>query len=807
MPLGEKLGKLSIAILENFVEDKLGKKFVDELRAPTDRAMAVATAPEHAEDRFKKEFDDKELAHAMFVDLPAAAPSVLLSAGKFYDHPTDPDFQQNLEKILTSEFKNISKERVKTAVDFYLEILTEELALADETFRENARALSDLRVVQILKRVEQHLANQSSVNQEQFALRSLHQLPPAPADFTGREEQLQQVVDALAQHKGAAISGLTGMGGIGKTALGLVAAHRIESQYPDAQIFLDLKGVTEPLSASDALRHVILSFEPQADLREANEDGLAALYQSLLTDKKVLVFMDNARNAAQVQSLILPESCALIVTSRLNFSLPNMNPLKLNVLPENQAIDLLHELCKRIGGTAKDIAELCGYLPLALRIAGTFLAEHNDWTPKEYAERLKAKRLSALKGEEQDERFDLENVLGESYEQLTQDEQKYWRMLAVFPASFKREGGAAVWELDEDATRDVLSKFNRMSLLDYDKRTERYSLHDLLAEFSNIKLSDEENLEASLHHAKYFMNVAEVADNLYCQGGEKVMQGLGLLDAEWTHIQAGQKWAVANMNIRKEIVELVMLYPNASESCLHLRLLSRKLIDWLISAVDVARLLDRKDFEATHLGGLGTVYRFLGEMREAIKAHEQALEMLHAIGDFSGEASNLGNLGRDYFELGYAGQAIPCYEKALTIFRTLGDRQGEANSIGHIGMAYHVINENLKAVENIKKALAITQEIGDRKNEASWIGCLGLIHESSNDPTRALKQYDKALAITQEIGDRLNEGIWLGNIANTHYQSGHKRKAMRFTRQALAIFEAIESPYAQKARDLLKEWG
>ena len=221
-------------------------------------------------------------------------------------------------------------------------------------------------------------------------------MPPAPADFTGREEQLKQVLEALAQHKGAAISGLTGMGGIGKTALGLVAAHKIESQYPDAQIFLDLKGVTEPLSASDALRHVILSFEPKADFREANEDQLAALYQSILMDKKVLVFMDNARDAAQVRTLIPPESCTLIVTSRWHFTLPHMDPLRLDVLPENQAIDLLNELCKRIGGTAKDIAELCGYLPLALRIAGTFLAEHNDWTPKEYAERLKAKHLSCV---------------------------------------------------------------------------------------------------------------------------------------------------------------------------------------------------------------------------------------------------------------------------------------------------------------------------------------------------------------------------------------------------------------------------
>ncbi len=596
--LSEKLGKLSIAILENFVEDKLGKKFVDELRAPTDRAMAVAAALGHTENRFKKEFEDQELARAMFVDLPADKKTLGAAVGKFYDHPTDPDFRKTLLEILPGAFKKkVARARIEKAVDTYIAWLTEELMQEDDTFRSNATSISTVRgekwqkeQLEVIKRIEQLLANQSSVNrsvnQEHLVLRSLHQLPPAPADFTGRKEQLKQVLDALAQHKGAAISGLTGMGGIGKTALGLVAAHKIESQYPDAQIFLDLKGVTEPLSASDALRHVILSFEPKADLREANESQLAALYQSLLMDKKVLVFMDNARDAVQVRTLIPPESCALIVTSRWHFTLPHMDPLRLDVLPENQAIDLLHELCQRIGGTAKDIAELCGYLPLALRIAGTFLAEHNDWTPKEYAERLKAKHLTALKGEEQGERFDLENVLGESYEQLTQDEQKYWRMLAVFPASFKRDAAAAVWELDEDAARDLLSKFNRMSLLDYDERAERYSLHDLLAEFAQAELSDEENFNTSFRYAKHYMNVAETSDQLYRQGSKNMMQGLALFDSEWTHVQAGQKWAVANINARKEIAELVMLYPDAGVYCLDLRLPPRLKISWLESAVE-----------------------------------------------------------------------------------------------------------------------------------------------------------------------------------------------------------------------------
>ncbi len=558
------------------------------------------------------------------------------------------------------------------------------------------------------------IINNTTVNlsPEKIPLRNLHQLPPAPADFTGREEQLEQVLGALKEHKGAAISGLTGMGGVGKTALGLVAAHQIASQYPDAQIFLDLKGVTDPLSASDALRHVILSFEPTADLREANEEQLAALYQSLLADKKVLVFMDNARDAAQVRPLIPPEACALIVTSRWRFALPHMEPLRLDVLPQEEAVELLLEICRRIGASASEIAGLCGRLPLALRIAATFFVEHGDWQPREYIERLKAKRLKMLKGEEDHrKKFDLELILGASYEQLTRDEQKYWRMLAVFPASFKRGAAAAVWGLDEDAARDLLSKFNRMSLLDYDEKNERYSLHDLLAEFARGKLSKEENFSASFNHANYFMKLAGDADELYLEGGQKILQGLALFDSEWTHIQAGQGWAAANRNASKEITELVMMFPGVSAYCLDLRLPPRAKINWLQSAVTAARALERKDMEGVHLGNLGLAYADLGEARKAIEFYEQALSIAREIGDRRGEGNALGNLGSAYLNLGEARKAIEFYEQALAIAREIGDRRGEGNALFNMSLALHGLGEKEKALSYAKKALEIFEAI------------------------------------------------------------------------------------------------
>ena len=96
------------------------------------------------------------------------------------------------------------------------------------------------------------VGNNNIINQtpKQIKLSSLHQLPPAPADFTGREKLVEELLKDFESHKGATISGLTGMGGIGKTALGLVVAHQIVEKYPDAQIFLDLKGTTRTIKCN-----------------------------------------------------------------------------------------------------------------------------------------------------------------------------------------------------------------------------------------------------------------------------------------------------------------------------------------------------------------------------------------------------------------------------------------------------------------------------------------------------------------------------------------------------------------------------
>ena len=152
---------------------------------------------------------------------------------------------------------------------------------------------------------------------------ALHQLPSPPADFTGRAQELVDLVQAV-HHGGATISALQGQGGVGKTALALMVAKRVVLDFPDAQIYIDLLGSgPAPLTAAQAMAHVLRSFEPERKVPD-DEAELAGRYRSLLHGRRVLLLMDNAAGAGQVTPLLPPLGCTLLVTSRQFFTLPGL---------------------------------------------------------------------------------------------------------------------------------------------------------------------------------------------------------------------------------------------------------------------------------------------------------------------------------------------------------------------------------------------------------------------------------------------------------------------------------------------------
>lgn len=483
------------------------------------------------------------------------------------------------------------------------------------------------------------VGNNNVINQtpEQIRLGSLHQLHQPPADFTGREELIDHLLKDFDAHKGATISGLTGMGGIGKTALGLVAAHKLAEKYPDGQIFLDLKGTTEPLSAIDIARHAILSFEPTADLRALDDTNMFAAYQSVLHGKKVLLYLDNARSAEQIASLRPPHTCAMLVTSRWTFSLPGLQTRRVDVMSEDDAKNFLLELCNRTGEKSAELAKACAYLPLALRISGSFLQVNNDWSVEKYLTQINdpKKRLttlihSRLEADLKSEP-DLLATFELSYGELSEEDRKHWRMLGVFTASFDWAAASAMWELEDDETIKLLGLLKRYSLLEYDENLSRYRVHDLLADYAYSKIEDVEEQEIRLKHASHYKDVLSAADDLYLEGGEKVVLGLRLFDLEWEHIRTGQAWAVATSSTNKRSLELCVAYPNAGVYVLHLRQLARDTIQWLNIALLAAREIGDRRGEGAALGNLGIALYGLGENEKGIGLVKQALTIFDSI--------------------------------------------------------------------------------------------------------------------------------------------------------------------------------
>ncbi|MFZ0889296.1 MAG: tetratricopeptide repeat protein [Candidatus Binataceae bacterium] len=631
------------------------------------------------------------------------------------------------------------------------------------------------------------------------------QLPPPPADFVGREAELDEIVAAV-RKGGAAISGLRGMGGIGKTALALKIGETLAPDFPDGQLYVDLKGArhasdppeAKPLTVAEAMAYVIKSYDRTAQLPES-EAELRALYRVVLAGKRALLLMDNALDREQVEPLIPPAGCVLLVTSRRNFTLPGLFAKNLDSLPPPQARELLLKIAPRIGDHADEIAKLCGYLPQALRNAAGALSERPDLSLADLVRRMSdAQQRLKLTG--------VELSLTVSSGLLSPDLKGRWLQLAVFPDSFDRPGAAAVWGLPPDAAQDTLGELLRYSLLEWNSASGRYRLHGPVRDFAGAQLGEAARAEAQSRHAMHYRNVLATTQRLYLQGGEAVPQGLALFDLERGNIRAGQAWSVVHAAGDDLAARLCVDYPDAGAYVLSLRLHPRERIEWLGAALGAARRLGDRGAEGNLLGGLGNAYHALGDCRRAIEFHEQARAIFREIGDRRREDVALANLGIAYYSLGDYRRAIKFHEQALAIAREIGDRRGESSALGTLGSAYYSVGEYRRAAEFDEQHLAIAREIGDRRGEGAALGNLGLAHHSLGDHRRAIEFYERQLAIAREIGDRQGEANALFNSALALAALSDRAEAIARAEAALKIYEQIESPDAATVRKALAEW-
>jgi len=594
------------------------------------------------------------------------------------------------------------------------------------------------------------------------AVNALHQLRSPVGDFVGREQEIKNLINALRRDSHACISG---MGGIGKTELALFVAEQLKADYPDAQFFINLQGTdAKPRAPEEVLANCIRAFlGPEVKLPE-DRDQLSQLYRSQLSDRRVLLLLDNAADSLQVRQLLPPTGSALLVTSRQAVVLPRMTPLTLHPLTDEEARQLLLEIAPRAEPAAEQICTLCGYLPLAIRAAGSLLAVTTDLDPVDYATQLKDERNRIERIGMEGVEKDVAASFNLSYERLRPEAARVFRFLFVFPGTFDAAAEEAVCG---DAGHAQLSDLTRHSLVLYDPSTKRYRLHDLARLFAGSKLSDEERTIVQKHHATHYRDVLGVANDFYEEGGAALLRGLALFDLEWANIEAGLAWVAAKgAECDQDVAKLGMTYAAVGVYVLNLRFQAREWIRWLEIALAAARRLKDRYYQANALGSLGVAYWSLGENQRAIQFHEQA----------------------------------------LLIHRELGDRRNEGAALGNLGVAYWSLKETRTAIDFHEQQLLIVRELGDRRVEGNALTNLGLAYDDLGETERSIQFYEQALVIDREIGDRRGEGIDLWNISLALDRLGQRARAIEYAEQSLVIRDQIEDPKAANVREKLALW-
>jgi tetratricopeptide (TPR) repeat protein len=634
---------------------------------------------------------------------------------------------------------------------------------------------------------------------------TLHQLRAPVGDFVGRGKEIADLLAALRGGGSAAITGISGMGGIGKTELAFYVADELRDAYTDAQLVVDMRGTDDPpRDPADALAACIRAFlGPEQRLPDDLQE-LMKIYRSVLEGKRALILLDNARDSAQVRPFQPPAGSALLITSRNVVTLPRMTRVTLEQLEPVEARELLQGIAPRVSDdTADRICFLCGYLPLAIRAAGSLLDVTADLAPEAYAEQLQdeRRRLELIGTEGVD--LGVEASFGLSYARLTPDAARVFRQLAAFPATFDARAEETVCE---DPDHKHLSELLRRNLVRYNGETQRYSLHDLARLFADSRMSGDDRRATRMRFATHYLTVLRECNEFYLKGGDAIKSGLALFDVERRNIEAGQGWACQHAGGDKTATQLCNQYPYIGAYVISLRHHPREFISWLESALEAARKLKDRIFEGYHLGNLGIVYKNLGEIHRAIEFQEQALSTSREVGDRVIEGNALDSIGNAYAKLGEIHRAIEFYEQALTISREIDDRRGEGATLGNLGLAYADLGDTHRAIEFQEKALTISRETGDKRSEGMALNNLGVAYAKLGEFARTIDLCERALAVSHGIGDLPNEGNALLNIGMVLDTLGDRAEAIAHVEAALEIYEQLEDPMTKTARAKLAQW-
>ncbi|MFF4900938.1 BTAD domain-containing putative transcriptional regulator [Streptomyces sp. NPDC001068] len=697
------------------------------------------------------------------------------------------------------------------------------------------------------------------------------QLPATVPDFTGRSACVTELGEVLASAEGRvmAVSALAGIGGVGKTTLAVHVAHQARSAFPDGQLYVDLQGAgpraAEPETVLGSFLRALGT--PDSAVPDTLEDR-AALYRSVLDGRRVLVLLDNAKDAAQVRPL-LPgtEGCAALITSRVRMvDLAGAHLVDLDVMSPDEALQLFTRIvgAERVAAereAALDVVAACGFLPLAIRIAASRLAARRTWTVSVLAAKLadERRRLDELQAGDLAVKATFE--LG--YGQLEPAQARAFRLLGLADGpDISLAAAAAVLDLPAEDTEDLLEALVDTSLVE-SAAPGRYRFHDLVRLYARACAERDERppgeREAAVSRLLDFYLATAAGVYAIERPGERVLdhlirgaypglaftgrdRALDWLFTEASGVLAAVQQAAGTAGRLRRAADLLVAAVDLGESGISARQYVRAATA-VISAAQRhgdayaegrARLMhshllgfsgqfaesDREAGEALRLGlaagdpvvcaqapnQQGIIALYSARHAEAEQHLTQALAAFRADGNTPGEASALCNLSRVHLATGRTESAVSLARQGVTIYARddTGMALRLANGKYALGLALTSAGETRLALETLTDALGVFQDARQQLWHGMTLFRIAELHLADHGPAQAAACAEQALAVLHGIGGEWRRANILTALGRGLHGVGQTDRAKVCWQEALSVFEASGSPEAADVRRLLE---
>lgn len=643
------------------------------------------------------------------------------------------------------------------------------------------------------------------------------QLPPTTPHFTDREAEVAHLVKFLSEDDTKPKIGvIVGAAGIGKSAFAVRCGQQVNDRFPDGVLYCDLRGfhpVAEPADPTDVLNRFLRDLGVPETAIPADLDGAIGLYRSRLHGRRLLIILDNARDAEQVRPL-LPgtTTCGVLVTSRI--TMPSLTVregahlIKLEVLPSTDAITLLSRVTNGHADrpVLAELATLCGHHPLALCVAAARPADELE----DFLNDLRLERLTPL-SDPDDHAASVRAAFSLSYRTLPSTTQRTFRLLGLYPGPTISAQVAEVLCGDRDGVRRLLNTH----LLEKAGRG-YYRFHDLLRAYAMecaTELEPADGGEAALRRVlDWLRQTAEAHDRVLDPWRTRVSPAESdtavavdrATASDWFDNEFANLAAATHAALTHSHYDLAWRLALAPSSYFYSRKPWSTWIATQEAGLSAARAAGAGEAEAWLCDGLGVAYREQGRHDDARRHFENALTRFHEIGNLVGEAETTLHLAQMYRERGELTRALQLSDTARSLFRSADARHGEAKASNLLGGIHLALGDSSTALAHIEQAVAIFAELGDEYSHSWAINNLATAFAKLGRRAEAISAFRTAMTVREQV-DRYGLAFTLQGLGDVLHDDGDTAQARQHWHTALAIFDEIADPRAAQLRARLME--